>query len=189
MIIVSLLQNNDHQKYSRLVFPLTYIKHHDMDTSESFETGCCPRFHPEKWDGNKIKFTDKIFLKDHVTSFFHIPLNYGQVMKRNMERMEKANAISPESIVLNDENSLWGSDVYIEVKKEIPHAEIEKISGTFLTKVFEGPYKNMNKYVEEMKSYVQKKDQKLKKLYFYYTYCPKCAKDYGQNYTVLFAQI
>jgi hypothetical protein len=64
-----------------------------------------------------------------------------------------------------------------------------KLSGTFLTKVFEGPYQNAGKWAQEMKQYVQGKDKKIQKLYFSYTTCPKCAKVYGKNYVVLFAQI
>jgi hypothetical protein len=40
-----------------------------------------------------------------------------------------------------------------------------------------------------MKEYVENKEKSLKKLYFSYTTCPKCAKAYGKNYVVLFAQI
>jgi len=64
-----------------------------------------------------------------------------------------------------------------------------KLSGKFLTKVFEGPYQNAGKWAVEMKDYVASKGKELKKLYFSYTTCPKCAKAYGKNYVVLFAQI
>jgi hypothetical protein len=40
-----------------------------------------------------------------------------------------------------------------------------------------------------MEEYVESKGKKVKKMYFYYTYCPKCAKHYGHNYTVILAQI
>jgi len=53
-----------------------------------------------------------------------------------MELIKEAEALSPQPLLLSDENSLWGSDVYIAVSKEIPGAQMEKISGTFLTKVF-----------------------------------------------------
>jgi hypothetical protein len=33
------------------------------------------------------------------------------------------------------------------------------------------------------------KDKEIEKIYFYYTTCPKCAKLYGKNYTVIFAKI
>jgi len=91
--------------------------------------------------------------------------------------------------MLSDENSLWGSDVYIAVTKEVPQAEMTKISGTFLTKVFEGPYKNAGKWVKEMKAYGNAKGREIKKMYFFYTTCPKCAKVYGKNYVVILAEV
>jgi NMD protein affecting ribosome stability and mRNA decay len=63
------------------------------------------------------------------------------------------------------------------------------ISGTFLSKVFEGPYRNMRKWIEEMKTYVQSNDKHLKKFYFFYTTCPRCAKKYGKNYVAILAKV
>ena len=150
---------------------------------------CCPRFDPAPWDEKEIRWQDKRFVKDRVTSFLHIPLNFGAVMKRNMSRIEAAGALSEENVILSDENSLWGADVYLEVTKDIPGAKMATISGTFFAKVFEGPYQNMRKWVEEMKTLVAAKGKTFSKLYFYYTTCPKCAKKYGRNYVVILAQI
>jgi len=160
-----------------------------MNTPETFETGCCPRFHPELWQEKEVTFKDKLFLKDHVTSIFHIPLNFGRVMERSIAKIESAKAQAKEQLVLTDENSPWGSDVYIAVEKEVPQAEMQKLSGSFLTKVFEGPYSDMEKFVEQMEAFVKSKGKKSKKLYFYYAYCPKCAKAYDKNYIVILAQI
>jgi len=91
--------------------------------------------------------------------------------------------------MLSDEKSLWGADIYIAVSKEVPQAKMARISGSFLTKVFEGPYKNAGKWAKEMKAYVQSKGRELKKMYFFYTTCPKCAEFYGKNYTVLLAMV
>jgi len=156
---------------------------------ENSETGCCPRFNPEPWDGKEVTFQDKLFLKDHVRSFFHIPLNFGKVMVKNMEIIQQAGALAPEPLMLSDEKSLWGSDIYIAVSKEVPGAEMVKMSGTFLTKVFEGPYKNAGKWTKEMIGYVKAKAKDMKKMYFFYTTCPKCAKFYGKNYVVILAKI
>ncbi len=60
---------------------------------------------------------------------------------------------------------------------------------TFLTKVFEGPFSNMRKWIEEMKTHVSTQGKSFRKLYFYYTTCPKCAKKYGKNYVVILAQV
>lgn len=156
---------------------------------EQAETGCCRRFDPEPWDEREITFDNKLFIKDRVRSFLHIPLNFGSVMVRNMQRIEAADAAAPEDMLLADENSLWGSDVYIAVTKDVPGAQMARLSGTFLTRVFEGPYKDIRTWVTQMKTHVASKKKSMSKLYFFYTTCPKCAKVYGKNYVVLLAQI
>lgn len=160
-----------------------------MDTQTIKSTGCCEPFNPEPWQEKEITWQDKVFVKDHVTSFFHIPLNFDSKVRKNMGLIEKAGVGVLGQIMLTEENSLWGADLYIEATKEVAGAQMTTISGTFLTKVFEGPYRNAGKWVKEMKEYVKSKEKELNKLYFYYTTCPKCAKAYGKNYVVLIAQI
>lgn len=152
-------------------------------------TGCCDPFDPGPWEDKEITWKNKKFVKDHVTSFFHVPLNIGKKIIKNMELIEKAAAKPPVQLMLSDEKSLWGADIYIDVSKEVPGAQMTTLSGTFLTKVFEGPYKNAGKWAAEMKDFVRGKGKNLKRIYFSYTTCPKCAKAYGKNYVVLFAQI
>jgi effector-binding domain-containing protein len=160
-----------------------------MNKIYNSKTGCCKKFNPAPWDRKTINFKNKLFLKDKVISFFHIPLNFGAVMKRDMERIVTANALAKIPIMLSDEKSLFGADVYIAVSKKIPGENIVNISGTFLSRVFEGPYKNIGKWVKEMKSYVKSKGKEINKIYFFYTTCPACAKVYGKNYVVLLARI
>ncbi|MBL7147660.1 MAG: hypothetical protein ISS82_02435 [Nanoarchaeota archaeon] len=156
---------------------------------EKSETGCCQRFNPEPWDKKEINWKDKLFIKDHVRCIFHIPLNFGKVIVKNMGIIKEADAFTPQPLMLSDEKSLWSSDIYISVNKEIKGAKISKISGKFLTKVFEGPYKNAKKWTKEMKDYVKEKNKNIKKIYYFYTTCPKCAKFYGKNYVVIFAEV
>ena len=159
-------------------------------TNENLQhTGCCDPFNPEPWQDKEITWVDKMFVKDHVTSFLHMPLNMGAKVVKNMKLIEKANAGSTQQLMLTDEKSLWGTDIYIDVSQTVPEAQMATISGTFLTKVFEGPYKNAGKWAGEMSDYVKSRGKELKKMYFSYTTCPKCAKAYGKNYVVLFAQI
>ena len=150
---------------------------------------CCPPFNPSPWDDKTVTWESKRFVKDGVVSFLHIPLNFGAVMKRNVAAIAAAAASCESMVILSDENSLWGADVYIEVAKDIPGARMATLSGTFVSKVFEGPYKNMRHWIGEMKAFVTGTGKHFSKLYFYYTTCPKCAKKYGKNYVVLLAQI
>ena len=105
--------------------------------SENNTDECCPRFEPEPWDDKTLTWENRRFIKARVTSIFHIPLNFGAVMNRNVSAIEAASAKPDTMVVLSDENSLWGADVYIEVTKDIPGAKMATISGTFLSKVFE----------------------------------------------------
>ena len=152
------------------------------------ETGCCPRFDPEPWDEREIEWQDKLFVKDRVRSILHIPLNFGKVMLRNMQAIEAAGAKEPVQVILSDENSLWGADVYIAVSKEVPGVRMERLSGKYFMKVFEGPYSQTRKWCGQMQEFARKQDRKLEKTYFWYTTCPKCAKAYGKNYVVLVGQ-
>jgi hypothetical protein len=150
---------------------------------------CCSRFDPVPWDGKELEWRNRRFVKDRVRSFLHIPLNFGAVMKRNIGAIETADARPENMVVLSDENSPWGANLYIEVLKDIPGANMVSISGTFLCKVFEGPYQNMRKWIEEMKAFVRSKGKSPRRLYFFYTTCPKCAKKYGKNYVAILAQV
>ena len=94
-----------------------------------------------------------------------------------------------KALMLSDENSLFGSDIYIHVTKNVPDSKMVKISGTFMTKVFEGHFKNMGNWIKEMNNWVASQGKKPKKLYFFYTTCPSCAKVYGKNYVVILAQV
>lgn len=160
-----------------------------MENQTVKRTGCCDPFNPEPWQEKEIIWKNKIFVKDNVSSFLHIPLNYGKKVVSNMSLIEKAEAKPSYQLMLTDENSLWGSEIYIDVTKEVPGAQMTNITGTFLTKVFEGSYNNAGKWAAEMKEYVKFKGKELQKLYFSYTTCPKCAKAYGKNFVILFAQI
>jgi len=158
-------------------------------TSQVKPTGCCPPFDPAPWQEKSIVWKDKIFVIDHITSFMHIPLNMGGKVVRNVNLINAAKAEPPQQLMLFDEKSPWGADIYIDVSKEVPGAKMGTLSGTFLTKVFEGPFKDSGKWAQAMSDYVKSKGKTTKKLYYSYTTCPKCAKAYGKNYVVLFARV
>lgn len=82
-----------------------------------------------------------------------------------------------------------GTNVFIDVSRDVKDGKMTTISGTFLSKVFEGHYKDMRKWIKEMERYVKSKGKEIKMQYFYYTTCSKCAKKYGKNYVVLLSKV
>lgn len=85
-------------------------------------TGCCEPFNPEPWQNKEIVWKNKLFVKDHITSFLHIPLNIGNKIVKNMELIEKAKAKASYQLMLTDEKSMWGADIYIDVSKKVSGA-------------------------------------------------------------------
>lgn len=154
------------------------------------ETGCCPRFKPEPWDEQELQWDNKLFLKDRVWCLFYMPVNFGQVMRRTTEKLTRADAFTPEPpLALSDHTSRWSMDLYLEVAKEVPDAENVRLSGTYLTKVFEGPYRDTAKWCQAMTEWVRSKGRAIKRQFMYYTTCPRCAKHYGKNYVVIVAEV
>ena len=153
-------------------------------------TNCCPRFKTEGWDEQELHFKDKLFVKVKTRSIFHIPINMGSVYPATFSAIEKADAKSEdEFVVLSHDPSAWTGEHYFSVLKDVPGQEMVRLTGDYLTKVYEGPYKNAPKWEKEMEAFVESKGKKVKKTYFFYTTCPKCLKFYGKNYIVAISEI
>jgi hypothetical protein len=56
------------------------------------------------------------------------------------------------------------ADLFIEVKKAVPGATMDSLSGTFLTKVFEAPFRNAGQWAKEMTERVAAKGRTPEKL-------------------------
>ena len=165
---------------------LTTIPSRHMETST---TGCCPPFKPEEWDEMTFELDHKPFIKVNTRSLLHLPLNMGSIMKHVQESISFAHASTDEFISLSYEASPWHAEHYIAVGHPIPGFENVQLSGTFLSRVFEGSYRDARKWYEQVYSYAAAKGVRPQRVYFYYTTCPNCAKAYGKNYVVGIAQI
>jgi len=145
---------------------------------------CCPEFDPAPWDGKIVEWNDKKFIKDRVFTFLYMPFGFGKVMRALDRQVRNAGATMPDRLCLSDHTSKWNMDVYLAVDKAIPDAQNVTLSGKFLCKVYEGPYKDTGKWCKDFELFAKSKDQTIKKWYMWYTTCPKCAKKYGKNYVV-----
>lgn len=148
-------------------------------------TGCCPRFHPEGWDGQELHFKDKAFVRATTRSAMHLPLNMGKVFARVHAHLLKAGAYDPDNfIVLSRDLSPWQSEHLFSVSRPVPEEEAATLTGDYVTRVFEGPYRNAKDWHAEMVALARGKGAGAEEVYFFYTTCPKCAKAYGRNYVV-----
>lgn len=152
---------------------------------------CCPRFDPKGWDEKTHTWENKLFIQDEVKQIMHMPLDMGKVITRMWNAAKKAGAEEkPEDfMLLAYDPSPWKSELYMSVTKKVDGAKNVFLSGSYISKVFDGPYKAVPNWMKEFEEYLMKNNKKAKKYYFYYTTCPKCAKKYGHNYVVAFAEV
>ncbi len=153
-------------------------------------TGCCPKFNPEGWDAQELHFRDKRFVRATTRSVMHLPVNMGNVFSRVLDHIQKADAMDASHyIVLSRDTSAFAGEHLFAVTKDVPGEEMTVLSGDFITKVFEGPYREARHWYDEMTDLVRARGSEPKSLWFFYTTCPKCAKAYGKNYVVGVAQL
>ncbi len=160
-----------------------------MTPQEKQESTCCPEFDPSLWDDRSFEWDNKKFIRDSVCTLFYMPLNFGSVMKRLDAKVTKAGAAIPDWLCLSDHTSKWSMDLYLAVDKEIPDAANCTLSGTFFSKVYEGPFRDSGKWMKDFEALTKSRGLNLKKTFMWYTTCPKCAKKYGKNYVVILSQV
>jgi len=154
---------------------------------------CCPPFDPAPWADKEVVWHDKLFIKDTIPQFLHVPLP--GIFARTVERMWNALGTAEAApdmkdfLMLAHDPSPWKSELYMSATKEVPDTENVRLTGTFLTKVFDGPYDAASSWIKDMDAYAGSKGKEVIRYYFYYTTCPGCAKICGHNYTVAFAQV
>lgn len=155
------------------------------------EKECCPKFDPKKWDGKIFKWKDKQFIKESMPTFFHIPFPpmIGSKMTKIWNLANNAKKISSkkdETLILFYDPHAFKSEIYLSVTGKVPNAKNVTISGKFYSRVFDGAYQDVPKFIKQME---EKLGKKKRKYYVHYAYCPKCAKKYGNNYMIIFAEI
>ncbi len=148
-------------------------------------TGCCPRFNPEGWDGAQLHFRNKRFARATTKAVMHVPVNMGRVFERVQNHIQAAKAYDADDfIVLSRSLSPWTDEHLFAIAAPVPEEEAVSLSGDFVTKVFEGPYREVRNWHPEMQALAQGDGPSSDEVYFFYTTCPKCAKAYGENYVV-----
>ena len=160
-----------------------------MNTKTESNEVCCPKFNPEKWDDKILEWNNKKFIKENVCTFFYMPINFGKVMRKVDKQVSNAGAQVQDWLCLSDHVSKWNMNVYLAVDKEISGADNTTLSGKFYSKVYEGPFSDTGKWCKDYEEVTKNKGFQTKKMYMWYTTCPKCAKKYGKNYVVILSEI
>lgn len=160
-----------------------------MSPEPENEKTCCPPFEPAPWDDKIIEWEEKPFIKSHVCTLFYMPVNFGRIMRKLDKLVTSSGARVPDYLCLSDHTSKWRMDVYLAVDRNVPGTENVTLSGRFYSKVYEGPFKDTDKWCKDYAAKVTAQGMTIQKWYMWYTTCPKCAKKYGKNYTVIIGRV
>lgn len=160
-----------------------------MKTPDEKPFDCCPPFDPDPWNDKTFEWKGKQFVRGKVRTFFYMPIGFGNEMRRLDKKVTGSGATIQDNLCLSDHTSKWNMDVYLAVDKAIPGEENLQISGNFYSRVYEGPFSDTGKWHKDFVEKAENKGLKTGKIYMWYTTCPKCAKKYGKNYTVIIAEI
>ena len=88
---------------------------------------CCPVFEVEKWDKKSFTWDKKLFIKESIPTFFHMPLviMIDKKTKKLGALARKANANIPdiaEALLLFHDPSTFKSEIYYAVTRKVKGA-------------------------------------------------------------------
>jgi hypothetical protein len=136
----------------------------------------------------------KPFIKISAFTFFHIPF-VGMLNKKIFKMWNAASnagavASNREDVlVLFRDVSPFRTEIYLSVTAPVAGYENVTFSGTFAALVFDGPFKAVPSYIRHMQGALAESGKKAKSYFVHCAYCPDCAKKFGHNYMVLFAEL
>lgn len=158
-------------------------------SAEDKVTGCCPVFHPEKYDQKTFNFSDLHFIQTSTKSVMYMPLNMDKVFTKTQADIEASGqSIDDRYLILSNDVSVFKCIHNFMTNGPVKNYPSIKLTGNYLAKVYDGDFKDMGKWVNEFSAELKANGSKNPKIYTFYTTCPNCAKVYGHNYVVLFGE-
>jgi hypothetical protein len=159
------------------------------ESNKEQETECCPPFKAEPWHDKLHQWLNKPFIKTTLRSFWFMPIGFGKAMRRLEALRRSKNAANPEHLTLAEHPSKWRINLLQAVDHAIPDVQSETLDGTYYSRVYEGDYSNMNRWMQDFERALKVKKLKAKRIFMWYTTCPECAKKMGKNPTVIIAEV
>jgi len=154
---------------------------------------CCPVFDPARWNEQMYTWENKMFIRGTIPQILHFPLPgmIKRIMKKLWKQATVADAVPgrEDFLILTHDLSPWKCEFYFLVTHPVPGSENILLSGTYFTKVFDGPYHLVPQFINEMDILLAQRDMLAKRYYFYAGDCPICDRKYVRNNIVAFAEI
>ncbi len=157
------------------------------------EYTCCPVFDAARWNDKTFIWENKQFIRGNIFQLLHIsfPGMASRMMRKLWKQAVDASAEPDQDdfLMLTHDLSAWKGEIYLPVTRPVKGADNVMLSGTYFTKVFEGPFSLLPQYENEMDILLSHKDILAKRYFFHSSACPLCDRKYPVNNIVAFAEI
>ena len=91
--------------------------------------------------------------------------------------------------MFSKEESMFSSTLLISLKRDAKDLETERLSGKYISMIFENGYGQTPKWTRQVERYMKEQGKVAVELLFWYATCPKCARKYGKTQKVIFAKV
>jgi len=154
---------------------------------------CCPPIDVTQWQDKTHIWEQKLFLYGHTRQFLHLPLpgSVNRTIARLWDKANSSGAIPPngEFLLLVADKNAWLSEYYMTITDPVEGMQNVRISGTFYSRVYEGPFYRIPHFIREMDLHFAREGKLAKRYYVYAAACENCEKKNGDQFKVLFAEI
>ncbi|MDO8308181.1 MAG: hypothetical protein Q7V58_07470 [Actinomycetota bacterium] len=155
------------------------------------ETDCCAVPDVAGWDRRTVVFAGQPFIRRTTRNVLHVPVNMARTMSALQTDAQRGGVLPETShvLVLSRDLSPWRAEHLMAVTGPVEGADNVELSGTFASRVFEGPFRNAGSWDRDVREYAESLGADPHEVYFFYTTCPACAKHYSKNYVIALARI
>ncbi len=153
------------------------------------EEACvCPRLDPAQWEGTRHAWKDRPFVVEPYRAIAHIPLGITGKLERIMPDLKARGLLADPVQVLFRNERFFGGELWIALSREEPGLATRRISGEFLSKYFEGQYRQAGQWYRQAAEACRAAGTEAAELLAWYATCPKCAEKLGHVQAVIFAR-
>ena len=107
------------------------------------------------------------------------------VMRKADRAVRAAGGSFTDNMGLSDHTSRWNMNILISVDRVVSGMKNITLTGRYYFRVYDGPFSDTAKWCSDFYEAAKSKGFIVRKLYMWYTTCPKCARKYGRNYVAV----
>lgn len=148
----------------------------------------CPNIKVKDYEKKQFVW-DRYFIEKPVKLFFHMPRNISKVIESAVAEAKKY-GFRPSRHLMLQKDGMFRGKVMVEVPKpKRANKKLRHLHCNVLSRVLVGPFKKLNTRINMLEADAKNKNLKVKNIYFWYTTCPQCTKDFNKYKTVVFAEV